>query len=123
MNKSFNKICFVVMLSVSLLNTIAVKISIDLILNYYHSNSERYQDYLIDKGNYSWFELIPSEIRTAFRYFQICLFIIIAVSLVTGIITFYFNKKSGLYKKTVIIVSSSFPIMFSVIYPLTAGVI
>ena len=116
--KRIDIISFVVQLITAIFATIAVKLEIDNILNYYNANLESYNKFLIHWGNYSWYELMPYDIRVIFRVFQVHMFIIIVLITVIGIVTFHFNKNSNRLKKIIIILSSVLPIAFSAVYSL-----
>ncbi len=120
MKKSKDIISFVNLIIISVFATAAVKLEMDWILNYFHDNNERYKNYLIANGNYSWYELMPRTIGKDFRGFQIQLIITVALVVFAGIVAFHFNKESKRFKKAIIIILSLLPIAFSLAYPLFA---
>ncbi len=68
MKKNLSILSLFVQIIINSFNIIATKIETDSILNYY-SNIEKYNKFIINRGNYSWYDLMSYEIRVVFRNF------------------------------------------------------
>ena len=66
MKKNLSILSLFVQIIINSFNIIATKIETDSILNYY-SNIEKYNKFIINRGNYSWYDLMSYEKRVDFR--------------------------------------------------------
>lgn len=118
MKKNSDLISFITAISASILSVAAVILGTSLVISYYNTHLKEYDQYLLNHGTYSWYDLMPEEIRRVFRYYQIAMLIILIVSAATGMLAFHFNKSSGKKRKTVIICVAAMPAVISVLIPL-----
>ena len=123
MKKNSDLLSFITAIAASILSGAAAILGTSLMINYYNTHLKEYDQYVLNHGTYSWYDLMPEEIRRVFRYYQIAMLIIFVISASAGMFAFHFNKNSGKKRKAVIICAAAMPAVLSALFPLVLSVI